>query len=126
MKKILFILAAVLALSIVVFGFGGQMTAGSKNLDARRQAVRFNIVESPTAGDQLKARIRVINSSTGAVAYEAVNTLSKKQGSYVSEPVVLNEGSYRVEATTETAGGETASFVNVHELVLHQIPLAGN
>jgi hypothetical protein len=123
MKKIFFILAAVLALSIVVFGFGGQKAIATNVTDPGGQAVRFNIDEPLGAGEQLKARIRVISSTSGAVAYEAVSTLSKKQGRYVSNPIILNEGHYRVEAITEIPGGETASFVNVHELVLNQIPL---
>ena len=123
MKKMAFILMAVLALSIVVFGFSDGRSAVAVNINPAKHAVRFNIEQTVPAGVKLPARIRVISNTTGVLAYDSVTRLTLKANKYISEPILLGQGSYRVEAIATMPDGERKSYRNPHELVLNRIPL---
>lgn len=124
MKKILFILTATMALSIVVFGFSSRVkTKGHAGNNIPKRAVRFNIFHALDAGRTLRGTMRVTNTVTGNVAHETPIQLIRKNGTYVCGPILLDHGKYRVEVTTYMPDGTQSTFTNLHEFVVKQKPL---
>lgn len=117
MKKILFILTTTLALSIVVFGFSMHRSVKPITGSISKKAFRFHIDHPFYNGKSLPAEIRVINKITGAVVYNEIIPLTRKNGKYVTEPIFLMEGNFQVEAITRMPDSTRSTFISTHMLV---------
>ena len=117
MKKILVMLTVTMTISIVLFGFVNRKQNGAFNAESGR-TFRFIIDHpGPTSG-KMYAQVRVVSTITGKTAYDKRISLTRENGKYVTAPLVLSEGSYRVEAISYSAGVHNA-FSSTHNIIVH-------
>lgn len=112
MKKILLVLIGTLALSIVVFGFRRSNAVLQGDESSPMQSVRFTVSHVVNVEQTLPVRLRIIDNDNGVVAHDVIKRLYRKDGRYITAPMLLEHGSYRVEAIIQMDGGITKTYVN--------------
>jgi hypothetical protein len=118
MKKILTILTITMTMSIVLFGFVNRKQNGAFNSAETGRMVRFIIDHPGHTSGSLYAQVRAISTTTGMTAYDRRLPLTRENGKYVTTPLMLVEGSYRVEATTYSRNTAT-TFSSTHNVIVN-------
>lgn len=116
MKKILFLLAAILSISFV-FAVGIYKTGGAAET-AGRKPVRFTLETETTPAQQLRARIRIADAASGDVVYEDAIRLTRNGAAYKSDLVFLLPGEYQLDSIYPVREEKEVMSTGVQDLAL--------
>lgn len=117
MKKILFLLAAILSISFV-FAVGIYKN-GQKASVLSKKPVRFNLETERMDTPRLRAKIRIAEARSGRVIFEDAIHLTRSGGEYVSNIVFLPPGKYQLDSLSSV---EEHPVPFTRDLVLQHVP----
>ncbi len=120
MKKILSMLTVTMMMSVVLFGFVNRNQVAPYNGSQSSKIIRFVIDRAEHTAENLQAHIRVIDIVTGKPVHDNLFQLTKENGKYVTEPLTLGKGNYRVEALIQSAGEHT-TYANTRTVVITEV-----